>query len=142
MPKIRAAVKKNNKYYIPKHRFYELYHYCLQYQEWLDEYNSIVQLSGISADTQPGSGIGDPTFAKAEKGLALWEKMEEVRKAAAAADPQLSKYILLAVTKEGASYQYLRNVLGMPCSRKMFYDRRRKFYWIMDKNRKNVSIKL
>lgn len=137
MPKIRASVKRNNKYYLPKHRFYELYHYCLQYQEWMDEYNSIVQLSGINIDRQTGSGISDPTYTKAERGVELWTRTEEIRKAAAAADRQLAKYILLAVTKEGASYQYLHNVLGMPCSRKMFYDRRRKFYWIMDKMRNN-----
>ena len=137
MPKIRAKLKKSNKYYIPKHRFYELYHYCLQYGDWLTEYNSIIQLSGISIDGQIGSGPGDPTYTKAEKALELHVKMQEIRDAAAAADSQLAKYILLAVTKEGASYQYLHNVHGMPCSRKMFYDCRRKFYWIMDKKRNN-----
>lgn len=137
MPKVRAAVKKTNKYYIPKHRFYELYHYCLQYNDWMNEYNSIGQLSAVNNDGQFGSGPGDPTFAKAERRLELRKKIDEIREAAAAADWDLAKYILLAVTKEGASYQYLHNVKGMPCSRKMFYDRRRKFYWIMDKKRNN-----
>lgn len=137
MPKIRASVKKSNKYYLPKHRFYELYHYCLQYPEWLDEYNSIAQLSAVNTEGQPGSGTGDPTFTKAERRLELITRIEEIRKAAAAADRQLAKYILLAVTKEGTSYNFLHAVHGMPCSRKMFYDRRRKFYWIMDKMRNN-----
>lgn len=137
MPKIRASLKKNNKYYIPKHRFYELYHYCLQYEDWLAEYNSIGQLSAVNTDGQIGSGPGDPTFAKAERRLELRLKMDEISEAAEAADRSLAKYILLAVTKEGVSYQFLHNVHGMPCNRKMFYDRRRKFYWIMDKKRNN-----
>lgn len=136
MPKIRASLKKNNKYYIPKHRFYELYHYCLQYEDWLTEYNAIGQLNAVTMDSQAGSGPGDPTYTKVARRLELREKMDEIRNAAAAADRSLAKYIVLAVTKEGCSYQFLHTVHGMPCSRKMFYDRRRKFYWIMDKKRK------
>lgn len=30
----RAEVSKRNKYYISKHRYYELKHFCLQYPEW------------------------------------------------------------------------------------------------------------
>ena len=30
----RAEVSKRNKYYISKHRYYELKHFCLQYSEW------------------------------------------------------------------------------------------------------------
>ena len=32
----RAEVSKKNKYYISKHRYYELKHFCLQYKEWED----------------------------------------------------------------------------------------------------------
>ena len=134
MGKMRGIVQKSNKYYLPKHRFYELYHYCLQYPEWLSEYNSIGHASAIRMDGEGGgSGTGDPTYTAAERRLVLRERLDEIEKAAAAADPQLSRWILMAVTQEHASYAYLRNVYGMPCGRKMFYDRRRRFYWIMAK---------
>ncbi|MXP77257.1 hypothetical protein GN277_18300 [Lachnospiraceae bacterium WCA-9-b2] len=35
MPDVRPINKK--KYEISKHRFLELYYYCMQYREWVDE---------------------------------------------------------------------------------------------------------
>ena len=31
---IRAEVSENNPYWIEKHRYYELKHFCLQYPTW------------------------------------------------------------------------------------------------------------
>lgn len=59
--------------------------------------------------------------------------MNLIEEAAKEADRILQKYILLAVTQEDASYQHLRTAHQMPCGRKMFYDRRRRFYWLLDK---------
>ena len=33
----KAVLSKKNKYYISKHRYYELKHFCLQYNEWIEE---------------------------------------------------------------------------------------------------------
>lgn len=107
----------------------------MQYGDWLAEYNSLGQLNAVRMDEQAAGAAGDPTFTRAARRLELREKMDEIKRAAAAADRQLAKYILLAVTKEGASYQFLRNIHGMPCGRNVFYDRRRKFYWIMDRKK-------
>ena len=37
---IRAEISEKNKYYIDKHRYYELKHFCLQYNEWKKAYTS------------------------------------------------------------------------------------------------------
>ena len=37
---IRAKISEKNKYYIDKHRYYELKHFCLQYNEWKKAYAS------------------------------------------------------------------------------------------------------
>jgi hypothetical protein len=61
-------------------------------------------------------------------------KMDMVKKAAASADEDLYIYILKAVT-EDLSYNYLKTRLGMPCSKDMYYDRYRKFFWLLSKER-------
>ena len=35
---IRPEISKKNLYWIPKHRYYELKHFCLQYPEWKKNY--------------------------------------------------------------------------------------------------------
>lgn len=36
--RIRPELAENNKYWISKHRYYELKHYCLQYPLWKSAY--------------------------------------------------------------------------------------------------------
>lgn len=62
------------------------------------------------------------------------ERMQAVERAAMEADPYLASYILKAVT-EGLSFNYLKARLEIPCSRDMYYDRYRKFFWLLDKER-------
>ena len=38
---IRPEISKNNEYWIPRHRYYELKHFCLQYREWVKIVNSL-----------------------------------------------------------------------------------------------------
>ncbi len=62
------------------------------------------------------------------------ERMQAVERAAMETDPYLASYILKAVT-EGLSFNYLKARLEIPCSRDMYYDRYRKFFWLLDKER-------
>lgn len=62
-------------------------------------------------------------------------RMEMVEKAAKEADMFLEKYILKSVT-ENLSYTYLKTVLNIPCSRDLYYDRYRRFFWILNEYRK------
>ncbi len=50
------------------------------------------------------------------------------------ADSSLSEYLLKAVT-EGYSYTYLKTCMNMPCGRSMYFDRYRKFFWLLSKVR-------
>lgn len=61
---------------------------------------------------------------------------EMVEQTAMDADPEIYQYLIKAVTDENVTYRYLEMVMGIPCGRKMYYDRRRKFYWLLDQ-RKN-----
>lgn len=65
----------------------------------------------------------------------LEEKCEMVEQAAIKADSEIYKHLLRAVTS-GFSYDTLSSMEQVPCSRGYFYERYRKFFWILDKLRR------
>ena len=134
---IRPEISEKNKYYITKHRHYELKHFCLQYPSWKREYAALddPSISSSTAERMPSSNIpGDPTGRAAVNRIFYSDRIKLVERIANEADEFLSKYILRAVTEE-LSYTYLRNILGIPCSRDTYYDRYRRFFWLLNKER-------
>lgn len=134
---IRPELSKNHKYWISKHRYYELKYFCLQYPLWKKSYEALDGLRICSYDltrVSKTNSIDDITSYCAEERYIYYERMQYVEKAAIESDPYLASYILKAVT-EGRSYTYLKEVLAIPCSKDMYYDRYRRFFWILDKNR-------
>ena len=134
---IRAAISEKSKYWIDKHRHYELKHFCLQYPEWKKIYNSLsdasIPLSML--ERVPTSNLpGDPTAKRAIMKTRYAEKMHLIEKVAREADQYLYDYILKAVT-ENLSYTQLKSKLDIPCSRDMYYDRYRRFFWLLDNSR-------
>lgn len=134
---IRAEISTKNKYWIDKHRHYELKHFCLQYPIWKKTYAAIVELSASSTTLERASlpnMHSDPTAKCALKKIYYSEKIKMVEEIAKEADPLLWTYILKAVT-EGLSYTYLQTKLCIPCSRDTYYDRYRKFFWLLSNER-------
>lgn len=121
------------KYNISKHRFRELYYFCLQYQEWLDELKyktddvSSVGITNMPTSHNTNSNVERLALRRAQ----LEEKCKILEQTAIEADPELYQYILKAVTNEGISYNYLKMIMNIPCGKKMWYDRRRKFYYLL-----------
>jgi hypothetical protein len=110
------------------------YHYALNYQDWLMEYNALADPStGLRYDKDhvQSSNQVDTTEANGIRRAELREHMKIVEQAAIEADPDLYRFILLGVTMEEATYDILRRKYDMPASRGTFYDRRRKFYWVL-----------
>lgn len=135
---IRPEISEKNKYWIDKHRHYELKHFCLQYPEWKKTYaefnNTSIPLSMV--ERVPTSNLpGDPTAKRAMMKTYYAEKIKMVEKIALETDACLHKYILKAVT-EGHSYTYLKTKLSIPCGRDMYYDRYRRFFWLLSEARK------
>lgn len=134
---IRPEISERSKYYIDKHRYYELKHFCLQYNHWRKEYakcnDAIIFASGF--ERQPISNIPSDITAKYGMMKAHYDsRIKLVERVAMEADDFLYRYILKAVT-EGLSYTNLKTVHNIPCGRDMYYDRYRKFFWLLSEAR-------
>ena len=133
---LRSELSHNNEYWIPKHRYYELKHFCLQYHDWqkaLTELDGMAKYSpnSIRVDT---SGHSDPTEKNAIERLRYSEKIEMLEGVARETDEVLAPYILLGVTK-GISYDVIKVRLEIPCGKDIYYTLYRRFFWLLDKKR-------
>lgn len=133
---LKPELSKKNKYWIDKNRYYELKYFCLQYPLWKRAYEELDPIKVSSFDlvrTSEGE-LRDPVALCAAEREIYLNRICQVEKAARDADPYLSSYILKAVT-EGHAYSYLYSRLEIPCSRDTYYDRYRKFFWLLDQMR-------
>lgn len=119
-----TELSKNNPYYLPKHRYLELKHHALQYPEWKKQLNSISLIRECK----------DPTYEAVSLREELIKRIDLIEQCAKDTDSELWTYILRGVTTE-TTYQSLNLLHNMPCSRSTYYDRYRRFFWILDKFR-------
>ena len=70
MSRTRPELSKKNKYYISKHRYYELKHFCLQYPEWVEKYKSAIRYPQGIGNTE-SSEWNDPTGDSVEA-MDIW----------------------------------------------------------------------
>lgn len=134
---IRPEISENNKYWISKHRYYELKHFCLQYPLWkkmYTSYNDPMIFSPSFEERRTTNIPVDPTSKYAMEKLYYADRIELIERIAKETDSELHSYILRAVT-EGLSYTYLKTKLEMPCGRDMYYDRYRRFFWLLSNSR-------
>lgn len=131
--KIRPETSKKNEYWLERHRYYELKHFCLQYPIWKKAYNALDGLSKKNIASPPlnTNEISDPTAKCAESKLFFSCRITMIEKVAKETDAELFKYILKAVT-EGHSYDYLKTNLNIPCCKDTYYKLYRKFFWLLN----------
>lgn len=136
--RIRPEISEKNKYWISRHRYYELKHFCLQYPTWKRVCVALDDLSVHSPIIESipvfGNIPSDPTAKYAIAKEYYSNKIKMVERVALEADPAIGMYVLRAVTEE-LSYNYLKMKLGIPCGKDMYYDRYRKFFWLLSKER-------
>lgn len=134
---IRPEVSMKNKYWIDKHRHYELKHFCLQYPMWKKVYSEFSDFSvplSMIEKVSTSNIPGDPTAKRAVMKAYYAEKINMIEQVAKETDRYLYEYIIKAVT-EGYSYTYLKTKLDIPCGKDLYYDRYRKFFWLLSKVR-------
>ncbi|MBO7449782.1 MAG: hypothetical protein J6U54_05375 [Clostridiales bacterium] len=123
----RPELSKRNKYYISKHRYYELKHFCLQYPEW----KMLLQHSFDVAQNNGDLQWSDPTGEKAIFREHLQRKIKLVEAVAYETDEIIGSYILKAVT-EDLSYTFLKTKLDMPCGRDSYFNLYRRYFYLLD----------
>ena len=128
MGRMRTEVSTSNQYWISKHRYYELKHFCLQYPEWKELY--------LQARLQTLGEDKDPTGWYATIMGDCRHCMDLVESTALNTDRVLGRYIFKHVAL-GDSYERLLALDNMPCGRDLFYSYVRKFYWLLS-NTKGV----
>ena len=134
---IRPQLATKNPYYLEKHRYYELKHFCLQYPLWQKSLLSMTELKGIDfhetivPDTKTKC---DPTAEVAEKRIFYTNRILMVEETAKETDDVLWSFILKAVSHE-LSYNYLKLKMNIPCCKDKYYDLYRKFFWLLSQKR-------
>ena len=131
---IRPELSLSNKYWIERHRYYELKHFCLQYPIWKKVLASLDGLQSIELGREVGNSqnIPKPVEQCVEKRLYYTDRIELVEAVAKQASPDLWRYILKGVTT-GISYDCFKARLEIPCCKDIYYDLYRRFFWLLDK---------
>lgn len=135
---IRPEVSDKNPYWIERHRYYELKHFCLQYPIWKKVYLSLDGANKSSTsfiEVSKSDSNGDPVAKIAEARIFYADRIEMVERAARETDPQIGSYILKAVT-EGLSYDILKVREAIPCGKDAYYELYRRFFWLLHKARR------
>lgn len=136
MERARNEISGKNKYWISKHRYLELKHFCLQYPEWKRAYNCIENIPSSKSIVYSAKCYSDDYFLElaALKRSELSRNIEMIERTAQNADEYLGPFILKAVT-QGVSYTQLHVKEFMACSKDMYYDRYHKFFWLLNQAR-------
>lgn len=138
MSYVKSELSQNNKYWIPRHRYFELKYFCLQYPEWKKKYIELLDTYSLPRlnNNKPRleKRISDHTGEIAIKRLYYAERIKIVENIAIKVDESIYEYLLKGVT-EDKSYTYLKTYCNIPCGKDYYYDRYRYFFWLLDKER-------
>lgn len=130
---IRADLSRKNKWWIPKHRYYELKHFCMQYPDWKRERQALNAYGSTSTELilSENGGFGRPTESVADRMTYFGKRIEMVERAAKLTDDCIGDYVLQAVI-QGISYDILYTRRPIPCCREIYYELYRKFFYILN----------
>lgn len=132
----KPELSLKNPYYLPRHRYYELKHFCLQYGDWK---RGLARLNVWEAHGYETGGIArgntpsNPTERYALLRAYYSERIALVNHCLSQIEPSIAPYLRKGVT-EGLSYNQLR-AQGCPCGNEMYYDLYHKFFWLLSKER-------
>lgn len=130
MTEIRPELSEKNPYWISKHRYYELKHFCMQYNEWVREVRDLTYFKSSSVTGLERDEFSNPTYSCVERIEELNGKIARVRKSAKSSGDDLWEYLLIGVT-EGLTYSKLRARTNIPCCKDTYYDMYRRFFYIL-----------
>lgn len=136
MPDVRPINEK--KYGISKHAFVMTRAFCLQYPEWKQELaGTMDSVKSIQITDMPVAhgNTNNPTEELAHRHVELMNKIELVEDTVMEAvgnNMTMYPYLLKYVTMEGSTYNQMQQA-GMAFGKTLFYETRRKFYYLLAK---------
>lgn len=134
---IRPEISQQKEYWIERHRYYELKHFCLQYPIWKKALNALDGFSKQSIsieEIRKTNIVISPTEKCAEARLFYSDRIRMLERIANETDESLAIYILKAVT-EGLSYDCLKTKHNIPCCKDTYYNLYRRFFWLLSEER-------
>lgn len=137
MPDLKPELSEKSKYWIPKHRYYELKHYCLQYLDWKKLYLQLdAELKAHQNCEVRSDDIYRNTEELAVKRAELDRAMQLIWSCSMNCTDEilLQEYIFKAVT-EGFSYSQLQAKYNIPYGKDSYYDIYRRFFWLLSQRR-------
>lgn len=133
----RSELSKRNPYWLDRHRYYELKHFCLQYRFWKE---ALASLDGFGKNASlfvrlaVSDEVSDPTARCVEAREFYSGKIEMLEKVAEETDHELGGYVLTGVAL-GVPYDVLKAKLNIPCGKELYYKLYRRFFWLLSKAR-------
>lgn len=128
-------------YSLPPARKKTVTAFAREYPFWVRDYNLITHTkkSQRMGDMRTKTNeIGRPTEKLAIRRVSLLKKMVMIEQTAASVDPVIQKHLLRGVT-EGRPFEKLL-ADGLCMSRNTYYDRRRKFYYVLSEKMERMGI--
>ena len=126
-----------DKYGISKKRYKELCGFCEQYPEWKAEIKNYSFVKGISYSQVPKSitnGFHSTTEDAAIRIEKYLENVNLIEEVAKAVDEKYWTYLIKFICY-GVPTVYLNKVEDLPLSQSVLYDRRRYFFYLLDKKK-------
>lgn len=121
-------------------RYRELSYFCLQYPE---KRRAVRELYGLTPPEMTGlpkrGGVSRPTEGRALKIARLTRDCELIDQTAKEIDPYIAPALVANVTT-GITYEQMRaRGREIPCGRRQFYERRQRFFRLLDQKLGNTD---
>lgn len=124
----------NSKYYVERELYLTVVHFCRQYPTWIAELSVDPDASrAITYDKErvQTSVTGDVTADLAIRRVKIAEKVKLIDDIAAEVAGSCSKWLVLGACYGVPFFQLVDQ--GIPCGKDMYYNMRRKFYYLVSK---------
>ena len=99
----KPELSRKNPYHLPRQRYYELKHFCLQYDDWKRELRLLKGWKSGGYDTNgviKQNTTSDPTEQCALLRVYYSSKLDMISNCLTQLDPAIAPYILRGVTEE------------------------------------------
>lgn len=137
---MKSELSKKNDYWIPKHRYYELKHFCYQKDSWEKAIKCIDGMSEMPKDILEkvqSFEHGDPTYQAAATRAYYKQRLDMLDMALymTTSEPALIEDLKAVIFDPGMSYDKRSALHIMTCGRTTFYKLYRKFFWCLSQLR-------